>query len=403
MGRLAILAFGPVLASAGQSFPSCPTMSENEDGGERTQLPTEKRLRQAREQGNIPRSRELGTAAVFSAGVFALMGLADGIAAGARGWLQGALNPDPKLWQEPTLLFGHFGLLLLRLLWIVAPLAGICLLAGVIAPVAMSGMHFSSKAFMPDLNKLNPMNGIKRLWGGDSLSELLKSLLRVAFIGAAAGLTIAHGLDHLRGLLAQPLETAIVDGLGFTLRLLLATAGALALLAALDAPYQKWNWLRKLKMTREEVKREMKESEGSPEVKGRIRQMQMQMSRRRMIEAVPTADVVLVNPTHYAVALKYEGGRMRAPVLVAKGVDELAFRIREEGERHRVAIVSAPPLARALYREADLGKEIPVRLYSAVAQVLSYVYQLRAWRTGPMPDLPPIDVDEFAGKPGGGA
>jgi flagellar biosynthesis protein FlhB len=373
-------------------------MSENEDAGERTEQPTEKRLRQAREQGNIPRSRELATAAVFSAGVFALMAMSGGLASGARGWMKTALSPDAGLRDNPGMLLGHFGSLLLQLLWVIAPLALVCLLAGVVGPVAMSGLRFSSKALMPDLSKLNPMAGLQRLYGGDSVAELTKSLLRVVFVGSAGGLCIWHGLHELRSLLNAPLERAIVDGLGFTLKLLLWTAGALALLAAIDAPYQKWNWLRKLKMTREELKREMKESEGSPEVKGRIRQMQMQLSQRRMMEAVPKADVVLVNPTHYAVALKYEGGKMRAPVVVAKGVDELAFRIREVGEQHRVAIVSAPPLARALYREGQLGKEIPVRLYSAVAQVLSYVYQLRAWRRGPMPQLQGLEVDEFGGK-----
>ncbi|HEY0334550.1 MAG TPA: flagellar biosynthesis protein FlhB [Stenotrophomonas sp.] len=379
-------------------------MSESEDGGERTEQPTAKRLREAQEQGNIPRSRELATAAVFSAGIFALMGMSGSLSTGARGWMQAALRPDPLLWRDPTTLFGHFGQLTLQLLWVVAPLAGICLLAGLAGPLLMGGFHFSGKAIMPDLNKLNPITGLQRLVNGNSVAELLKSLLRVAFVGTAAGLVIVHGMGGLRSLLNEPLEAAIVDGLGFTLRLLLATAGALALLALIDAPYQKWNWLRKLKMTREEIKREMKESDGNPEVKGRIRQMQMQMSQRRMMEAVPTADVVLVNPTHYAVALKYEGGKMRAPVVVAKGVDEMAFRIREIGDRHRIAVVSAPPLARALYREGELGKEIPVRLYSAVAQVLSYVYQLRGWRAGPMPQMPSLEVDEFSGgKPAGNA
>lgn len=376
-------------------------MSENEDAGERTELPTEKRLRQAREQGNIPRSRELGTAAVFSAGVFALMGMSDGIAAGSRRWMQAALSPDPALRANSTALLGHFGELLLKLLWVFAPLALVCLLAGVIGPILMGGLRFSGQSLVPDLTKLNPLAGFKRLYGPESIAELIKSLLRLVFVGTAAGLCIWRGLHGLRSLLAQPLESAVGNGLGFALELLLYTAGALTLLAAIDAPYQKWNWLRKLKMTREELKREFKESEGSPEVKGRIRQMQMQLSQRRMMEAVPGADVILVNPTHYAVALKYEGGSMRAPTVVAKGSDEMALRIREAGELNRVAIVSAPPLARALYREVQLGKEIPVRLYSAVAQILSYVYQLRSWQTGPMPQLPAIEVDEFG--PGGTA
>lgn len=375
-------------------------MAENEDGTERTEQPTEKRLREAREQGNIARSHELATAAVFTAGVFALMAMAGGMAAGARGWMKAALSPDPGLRDTPPLLLGHFGGLLLKLLWVAAPLALVCLLAGLAGPLLMGGLRFSGKALMPDLAKLNPLTGFTRLYGPESIGELVKSLLRVLFVGTATGLCIWHGLHDLRALLNAPLERAIVDGLGFTLKLLLYAALALGLLAAIDAPYQKWNWLRKLKMTREEVKREVKESEGSPEIKARIRQMQMQLAQRRMIEAVPKADVVLVNPTHYAVALRYEGGRMRAPVVVAKGVDEVALRIREVGEQHRVAIVSAPPLARALYREARLGKEIPVRLYSAVAQVLSYVYQLRAWSRGPMPQLPAIELDEFDAKEG---
>jgi flagellar biosynthetic protein FlhB len=244
------------------------------------------------------------------------------------------------------------------------------------------------------------MAGIKRLYGAESVAELLRSLLRVVLIGGAATICIKLGLNPLRELLTMPLEQAIRSGLGFTSTLLLATTGALILLAAIDAPYQKWNWMRKLKMTRQELREEMKESEGSPEVKGRIRQMQHQMSQRRMMEDVPKADVIVVNPTHYAVALKYESGQMGAPTVVAKGVDELAMRIREIADDHRIAIVSAPPLARALYREGQIGREIPVRLYAAVAQILSYVYQLRAWRVGqaPLPDLPAVDIDEHGGK-----
>ncbi|MGE8211997.1 flagellar biosynthesis protein FlhB [Stenotrophomonas sp.] len=371
-------------------------MSENEQAGEKTELPTEKRLREAREQGNIPRSRELATAAVFVAAVVGLYALSGSMGGSAREWMRAALSPDPALLDTPNALFGHAGWMLLRLMLAFSPLLLICVGAGFIAPVLMGGLRFSNKALMPDLNRLNPMTGFKRLVGPEALAELVKSLLRVAFVGTAAGLCLWQGAQALRGLLHQPLESAIGHGLGFTLKLLLATAGAMALLAAIDAPYQKWNWLRKLKMTREELRRELKESEGSPEVKGRIRQMQMQLSQRRMMEAVPSADVVLVNPTHYAVALKYESGRMNAPTVVARGVDELALRIRQVADGNKVAIVSAPPLARALYRESQLGKEIPVRLYSAVAQVLSYVYQLRQWRTGPMPQMPSLEVEEFA-------
>ncbi len=373
-------------------------MSENESAGEKTEQPTEKRLRDAREQGNLPRSRELGTAAVFGTGVLAVMAMSGSIGRGASAWMKQALSPEQSLRQNPKELFGHFGDLLLQFMLVIAPLVLVCLLASFVAPLVMGGLRWSQKALLPDINRMNPMSGLKRLYGPEAIAEFTKSLLRVAFVGVAAGLVVWSGFDTLRGLIHHPLETAITDGLGFTLRLLLATAGAMLVLAAIDAPYQRWNWMRKLKMTREELRREMKESEGSPEVKGRIRQLQ-QMASRRMMEAVPTADVVVVNPTHYAVALKYEGGAMNAPTVVALGVDETALRIREVADGNKVAIVSAPPLARALYREGQLGKEIPVRLYSAVAQVLSYVYQLRAWRTGPMPDAPHIQVDEF-GKGG---
>ncbi len=378
-------------------------MSENEEAGEKTEQPTEKRLRDAREQGNIPRSRELGTAAVFGAGVIALMASGGMLARGAGDWLKQALSPPQTLRNHPPELLGHFGDLFLQLFWVAMPLVAAGLAASFLSPVVMGGLRWSAKAMMPDFKRMSPAAGLKRLYGPEAIAEFTKSLLRVGFVGAAAGLVVVSGINPLRGLLHQPLETAAVEGLGFTLKLLLATAGAMLLIAFIDAPYQRWNWSRKLKMTREELRKEMKESEGSPEVKGRIRQLQHQMANRRMMEAVPSADVVLVNPTHYAVALKYEGSRMSAPTVVALGVDEIALAIRKVAEGNKVAIVSAPPLARALYREGELGKEIPVRLYAAVAQVLSYVYQLRSWRTGPMPAAPRIDIDERAPEQGQGA
>lgn len=375
-------------------------MAEQDQSGERTEQPSEKRLREAREKGNVPRSRELATAAVFGAGVLAMMAMTPALARGAQGWMKVALMPDPQLRHHPEQLLGHMGDLLLQLLLLVAPVAAICVLAGLAGPLLMGGLNFSSQSLMPDFKRLSPMAGIKRLYGPESIAELLKSLLRVALVGGAAALCVKFGLDQLRSLLGMPLEQAARSGLGFIGSLLLATGGALVLLAAIDAPFQKWNHHRKLKMTRQELRDEMKESEGRPEVKSRIRQLQHQMSQRQMMEDVPGADVIVVNPTHYAVALKYEGGKMGAPRVVAKGVDEMAHRIRELAEVHRVAIVSSPPLARALYRESQIGREIPVRLYSAVAQILSYVYQLRAWRNGAAhhPDLPVIDVDEKGAK-----
>lgn len=371
-------------------------MAEQDQSGEKTEQPSEKRLRDAREKGDIPRSRELATAAVFGAGAIAIINMAPGLARDSMGWMTQALSPSASLIRHPEQLLGHMGGLLLDLLLVVAPVAVICVIAGFAGPLLLGGLQFSSKSLMPDLGRLSPLKGLKRLYGPESFAELLKSLLRIALVGGAATLCIWLGLDSLRSLMSMPLEAAASRGLGFTGTLLMATAGALLLLAAIDAPYQKWNHTRKLKMTRQEMRDELKESEGRPEVKARVRQLQYQLSQRQMMEAVPEADVIVTNPTHYAVALKYDSGRMGAPRVVAKGADEMALRIRELAQASRIAIVESPPLARALYREGQVGQEIPVRLYAAVAQILSYVYQLRAWHGGDAeyPRAPSIDIDE---------
>lgn len=377
-------------------------MAENENGQEKTEQPSEKRLREAREKGNVPRSRELSTVAVFGSGVAALLALGGGFAARALDWMRGALTPDHALAGSPQLLFGHVGELIVGFMWILLPLVLVTVLACFISPLVMGGLNFSSKSLMPDVKRINPLSGLKRIYGPEGLAELLKSLLRVLLVGAAAALFLVPGTRRLQGMLAQPLEVAAGNGLKFALWMMMATAAALLLLGFIDAPYQKWNWRRKLKMTRQELREELKESEGKPEVKGRIRQLQQQMARQRMMEDVPGADAIIVNPTHYAVAIKYAPG-MHAPRVVAKGVDQLALRIREIGEEHRVPLVSAPPLARVLYREAEVGQEIPVKLYSAVAHVLSHVYQLRSWRPGtPRPQLRGVDVDEAAPAQGDG-
>ena len=370
-------------------------MAENENGQEKTEEPSLKRLQDAREKGNVPRSRELATVAVFGAGVASLLAMGGSVTVQAKDWMRGALSPDIALLESPQDMFGYTGDVLLGFLWILAPLMLATLLACFIAPAVMGGFNFATKGLVPDLKKLDPMAGLKRIYGPEGLAELLKSILRVLLVGGAATLFLWPAMPRLRAMLHQPLEQAAAGGMKFAMWMLMATTAAMLLVALVDAPYQKWNWRRKLMMTRQELREEMKESEGRPEVKGRIRQLQHEMSQRRMMEALPTADVVVVNPTHYAVALKYDGDAMRAPRVIAKGVDEMALRIREVAGQHRITLVEAPPLARVLYREADIGQEIPVKLYAAVAQVLSYVYQLRTWRAGtPQPQLAALEVDE---------
>jgi flagellar biosynthetic protein FlhB len=258
----------------------------------------------------------------------------------------------------------------------------------------MGSLRFSGKAMKVDPTRLNPMSGLSRMYGKEALAELVRSLLRLLLIGGIAALVIRSGLDRLMAMPAQTLEVAVEHGTDAVLGVFLALVGALALLAAVDVPYQRWSWRNRLKMTKQEHRDEAKEAEGNPEVKARVRQIARQLANQRMMEAVPTADVVLTNPTHYAVALRYEAGSMRAPKVVAKGVDEVALRIREIASGNRVMLVEAPPLARALYRQCKLDQEIPAQLYAAVAQVLTYLFQLRRWHPaqGPMPQLVQVDV-----------
>jgi len=369
-------------------------MSEAGDHEDRTEQPSAKRLREARERGDVPRSRELGNVAVLGAAVLALKATAGNMGGASRDWLRDALTIDPALIDAPERLLPHAATLLGRLFVPMLPLFAAALVACLAAPAVMGNLRFAGKALQPDINRLNPMNGLKRMYGREPLAELVRSVLRVVLIGGIGGWTVHRAFDTLVGLPHASLEVAVSEGVSLATSALLAMVAALGVLAVIDVPWQHFQHRSKLKMTRQELRDELKESEGNPEVKARVRQVAREMSRRRMMDAVPTADVVITNPTHYAVALKYTAGTMRAPKVVAKGVDEMALAIREAAGRHRIAIVEAPPLARALYRLAKVDQEIPVKLYAAVAQVLSYVYQLRAWAPGrgPMPTLAGIDV-----------
>lgn len=371
-------------------------MAENEDGQEKTEQPTEKRLRDAREKGQVARSKELGTAAVFVVATCALLAFGGWSAGAAGDWMRHALSIEPGLADGGRGLAPRFGELLLRLLYAIWPLVAACFIACFIPPVLMGGFNFSTKALVPDFKKLDPIKGLKRIYGPDGAMELLKSVLRVIFISGFAAAAMIWAAPRFVTLMHQPLGSGAANGFGLALLTMLAMGAGLGILAAIDAPYQRWSHRRKLMMTRQELRDEFKESEGRPEVKAKIRQLQQQMSQRKMMEDLPRADVILVNPTHYAVALRYAPGETRAPLLLAKGVDEMARIIRVAGEGYGIPIVSSPPLARALYRQVDIGREIPVDLYAAVAQILSYIYQLRHFRShgGRMPEPPRVDLDE---------
>ena len=309
--------------------------------------------------------------------------------------MHNALVVDRALLDAPDRLLPHAAQQFGELIAAMLPMLLAALAACVIAPLVMGSLRFAGQSLKPDFKRMNPKNGLSRMYGKESVAELVRSLLRVALIGGVGGAMVYHAFSSLLAMPLGSLEQAVAGGVTLAMNALLAMLGALGALALIDVPWQHYQHRAKLKMTKQEIRDEHKQAEGNPEIKARVRQVAMQMSRRRMMEAVPTADVILVNPTHYAVALKYKADSgMRAPVVVAKGVDELAQSIRELAQQHRIAIVEAPPLARSLYRQAQVDQEIPVKLYAAVAQVLSYVYQLRAWAPGrgQMPSLAEIDA-----------
>jgi flagellar biosynthetic protein FlhB len=265
------------------------------------------------------------------------------------------------------------------------------------APALLGGLLFSGQALTPKFERLDPLAGLRRIFAMRALEELAKSLLKLVLIGAGLALLLKHWEGELLATGTGAVVPGIVRGLGLLGRAALMLAGMLALIGGLDALYQKYDYGKRLRMTRQELKDEAKETEGNPEIKSRVRRVQYEMSRRRMMQALPKADVVVTNPTHFAVALVYDEGRAGAPRVIAKGVDELARQIRQVAAAHRIPEVQAPPLARALYATTALDREIPVTLYVAVAQVLAYVYQLKqAAQRGDVPPVAPnpeIDPD----------
>ncbi|MGE0583085.1 MAG: flagellar biosynthesis protein FlhB [Steroidobacteraceae bacterium] len=359
---------------------------------ERTERATPKRQEEARREGRVPRSQELTTSVVLLAAGTALLFLGGGVGQSLASTMREGLDltraealDEAQLLPALSAALFHAGLACL-------PIFGIVVLAVLAAPFAMGGWNVSGKPLVPDFKRLDPLAGVGRMFSVRAMIELAKALAKFALVAAIAAWLLWRSAGELLGLGAESIEAAIGHSTQLVGTTVLTLAGALLLIAAIDVPYQLWRHASELKMSREEVRQEAKESDGSPEVKGRIRQAQQAIARGRMMQDVPTADVIVTNPTHYAVALRYDERRARAPVVVAKGADLIAARIREIAQEHGVTIVEAPPLARALHRSVDIGSEIPATLYAAVAQVLTYVYQLRSARRAGVtpPPLPTI-------------
>jgi len=353
-------------------------MAEDSDL-EKTEEPTGRRIEQAREKGQIPQSRELGTFTVLIVAAMTLwmMGgwfLERSVALGRK-----AFSPEVHHLLEAEMVVPRLAEMFGDAFFVFLPLFGLLLVAAIVPPFFLNAWVFAPKALVPDLQRMNPLSGLGRMFSWNSLMELGKAVLKATLVGGVAVLLISRQRDEIFGLLAEPLESGLAhagDMLMFSFLMLVLT---LLIVVAADVPFQLWHYFHKLKMTKDEVKQEMKEMMGDPLVKGRIRSLQMQAARRRMMQAVPQADVIVTNPTHYSVALAYKAG-MAAPKVVAKGTGVIALKIRELAAEHAVPTLEAPPLARALYKHGDLDKEIPAALYNAVAEVLAYIYQLARWR-----------------------
>jgi len=355
---------------------------------EKTEPASSRRLEQAREEGQVPRSREIGAflVLVVSASAFWFVGpwMMQRTVAIVR---RGLILEEPLL-RDPQFMMVRFADLSLDALLSFAPLLLALVVAALISPFFLGSWNFSLKALNPDLGRLDPLKGLGRLISWSGLVELFKAVAKAMLIGGVAIWVLWSQRNDIFALFGQSIEVGLVSAGQMVNYSFLMIVMAMLLIVAVDVPFQLWQYHDKLKMSKDEVRQEGKEMEGNPEVKGRIRQLQREAARKRMMGAVPTADVIVTNPTHFAVALAYKSG-MGAPKVLAKGMGEIALKIRQIGAENGVPMMEAPPLARALYRHADIDQEIPSGLYAAVAEVLAYVYQLANWRqvggTYPMP------------------
>ncbi|PKM17346.1 MAG: flagellar biosynthesis protein FlhB [Gammaproteobacteria bacterium HGW-Gammaproteobacteria-15] len=353
-----------------------------DESTEKTEQPTPKKLEDAAKKGQIARSKDLGTAFVLIGSAASLLVFGKMLATGVLDIGQRMLQLDTKDIFETNSMFTAWSAVGEKL---IPPMAGIfiiILIAAFIGNTLLGGFNFSWEAAGPKASKMSPLKGFKRMFGLQALVELLKSILKVIVVIGIAYLLLKVFFFDIMALSLMSEPNNIESALHFLAWLFLGLCASVSIIAVVDAPYQKWNHIKQLKMSLQEIKDEHKNSEGDPQIKARIRRTQMQMSMKRMMQEVPKADVIVTNPTHYAVALKYEQGKFRAPVVVAKGVDEVAMHIRKIGNEHKVPVIESPSLARSIYYTTKLDHPIPEQLFAAVAQVLAYVHQLKMYKKG---------------------
>lgn len=354
-------------------------MSEASDQ-ERTEAASPRRLARAREEGQVPQSRELVTFLVLVAGLGGLGAMAGWLGSRSLSGFRSGLALDRRAAFEPDFLVYALGQVFAEALITLAPILGFTVLAALIGPLLVGGWNFAPKAMVPQWSRIDPVAGLKRQFSLHAAVELVKAMLKALVIGLAAVWVFVHEWPGLAGLLFEPLPRALTHFSDSLLRSAFLIMAGMAAVVAIDVPFQLWQYHARLRMTKEELRQEGREQEGNPEVKARIRRQQQQIARRRMMSEVPKASVVVTNPTHFSVALRYDPDQDDAPRVLAKGRGRVALRIRELAAEHQIPMLEAPPLARALYRHADLDALVPNALYRAVAEVLAYVFQMNEAR-----------------------
>ncbi len=374
-------------------------MAEQDKSQERTEQPTPKRLREAKEKGQVPRSKELGTAAVLLASAATFLFYGQILVFGLSEVMREGFSLERAVIFDTAYLSVVLADTFERAMILLVPIVLVLIAVTLLAPLSIGGWSLSADAMSWKGERINPLSGLKRIFSARGLMELAKALAKFVLITTVAVTWIYLKSAEFLSLGIASLEISLAHAASLIAWSFLIVSASVILIAAVDVPFQLWEHTRQLKMTFQEVKDELKETDGNPEVKGKIRQLQREIAQRRMMEEVPKADVIVTNPTHYSVALKYDQSGSGAPVVIAKGLDLIALRIRTIADAHRVPMVEAPPLARALYHSAEIGDEVPEALYVAVAQVLAYVYQLNDFMrrgTGQHPELPEVTVpDEY--------
>ncbi len=366
----------------------------SDDSSDRTEQPTARRLKRARDEGELARSAELPAAAVVMSAILMLSALGGIWFKQLAAYFASGLSFDRKTLETPALLPAAFATQLLHAFMLVLPVMLVTMVVAIIASGGTGGFLFSIKAILPKVSKLSPLAGLKRMFGMRAATELLKAILKLSLVTSVLVMMVERHFSELMLMGSMGLQPGLALAGTLITESAIWLAFSLVVIALIDAPYQRYAFMKRMRMTKQEIKDEMKDMEGRPEVKAQIRRRQREMANSRMMQKVRDADVIITNPEHFAVALSYDPSADGAPILLAKGSHHMAALIREEAKNHSVEIFSSPQLARALYFTTELDQPVPEALYYAVAQVIAYVFGLAQLRPGvapmskPMPKIP---------------